>query len=212
MKVGFSEVVSWRMNSGAGSSGFPPLLSLSKRDANGGERGCSRYRCKTRSERQKDEREREYVWGVSMATCQGCVWSPETARNGGEERDERRGENYPSLRVRGGWGKAIIEGRVEGGGAPTPPPIVCVSALLRRLPLLAFLSLPSSPCLPLLAFPHATSSVCLEVTRRARHACARFMWEGFTVLIECIKVFWCWNRHKLISVPPSNRLVLTCPT
>ncbi|KAK2891562.1 hypothetical protein Q8A73_017227 [Channa argus] len=34
-----------------------------------------------------------------MATCQGCVWSPETVRNRGEETDERRGENYPSLRA-----------------------------------------------------------------------------------------------------------------
>lgn len=35
-----------------------------------------------------------------MATCQGCVWSREIER--GREKDERRGENYPLLRVGGG--------------------------------------------------------------------------------------------------------------
>lgn len=96
-----------------------------------------------------------------MATCQGCVWSPEMVRNGGEERHERRGENYPSLRVRGGWEKEITEGRGDSRIAPPPPPppplpppIVCFSPpTFRVLTLHRFLS-------PL--FPHTISSVHLH--------------------------------------------------
>lgn len=118
-----------------------------------------------------------------MATCQGCVWSPETVRNGGEERDERRGENYPSLRVRGGWEKEIMEGRGDSGIVPPPPPppppsppIVCFSPSPRCVLALHRL-------LPLLFFPHAASSVHLEVTGRAVYVIC-----VIRVIIECVTV------------------------
>lgn len=116
--------LSWQINWGAGEFP-PPQLSPSKRDANGGKRGYRRYRCKI--ERGGKGREKESVcvcvWGVSMATCQGCVCSPEMVRERrGGERDERRGENYPLLRVRGGWEKEIMEGRGEGGIVSPHPP------------------------------------------------------------------------------------------
>ena len=101
-----------------------------------------------------------------MATCQGCVCSPEMVRERrGGERDERRGENYPLLRVRGGWEKEIMEGRGEDGFVSPHPPHAASYCL--------FFSTPPPPPLlrPLRRLPHATSSVHLEVTRRARHGC-----------------------------------------
>lgn len=73
------------------------------------EGGYRRYRCKIEREwcwACVSERERECgwvcghlcVWGVSMATCQGCVWSREIER--GREKDETRRK----LSLVKGWG------------------------------------------------------------------------------------------------------------
>ncbi len=95
------------------------------------------------------EREREHVFArervcvcVCVCVCEALPWQPvgvclvpgDGEERRGGERDERRGENYPSLRVRGGWGKEIMEGRGKGGIPPhlhlplfvfSPSPVPC---------------------------------------------------------------------------------------
>lgn len=95
------------------------------------ERGYRRYR---------GERERvlcvRHFHGNLSGVC--LVSGDDEEQRGGEgERDEKPGENYPSLRVRGGWEREIMEGRGDSAIAPPPtllpsllpppPPVVCFS-------------------------------------------------------------------------------------
>lgn len=94
----------------SGLSASAALLYPSKRDANGGvgggDTGVTAARSRESDAERVSLRERECgwvcghlcVWGVSMATCQGCVWSREIER--GREKDETRRK----LSLVKGWG------------------------------------------------------------------------------------------------------------
>lgn len=82
---------------------LPPLLSPSKKDANGGERGgYRRYRCK---------RGRVCVRRFHGNLSGVCLVPGDGEEREREERDERRGEKLSLVKGERGMGEEIMEGR-----------------------------------------------------------------------------------------------------